>query len=186
MKYVDEYRDERIARALVSDITHRAKRPWVLMEVCGGQTHTLMRYGIDDLMPAGIQLVHGPGCPVCVTSLETIDKAVEIASRPDTTLVSYGDMLRVPGSRSDLFHVKAAGGDVRIVYSPLEALKIAASDSRPPPRPMRWPSGRPGRKVSKISPCSLPTFSCRRRCACYLVPRRTECRDSSPQDTSAP
>ena len=128
MKYVDEYRDERIARALVSDITHRAKRPWVLMEVCGGQTHTLMRYGIDDLMPAGIQLVHGPGCPVCVTSLETIDKAVEIASRPDTTLVSYGDMLRVPGSRSDLFHVKAAGGDVRIVYSPLEALKIARAN----------------------------------------------------------
>jgi len=125
VKYLDEYRDEKIARSLVSKIARRATRPWVLMEVCGGQTHTLMRYGIDDLMPAGIELVHGPGCPVCVTSLETIDKAIAIASRPGTTLVSYGDMLRVPGSHSDLFRVKAGGGDVRIVYSPLEALKVA-------------------------------------------------------------
>jgi len=125
MKYLDEYRDERIARALVSEIGRRATRPWVLMEVCGGQTHTLMRYGIDDLMPRGLELVHGPGCPVCVTPLETIDKAIAIARRPGTILVSYGDMLRVPGSRSDLFRVKASGGDVRIVYSPLEALKIA-------------------------------------------------------------
>ena len=128
MKYIDEYRDERIARGLVNEIARRATRPWVLMEICGGQTHTLMRYGIDELMPAGIELVHGPGCPVCVTSLETIDKAIEIASRPGTVLVSYGDMLRVPGSRSDLFHVKAGGGDIRIVYSPLEALKIARAN----------------------------------------------------------
>jgi hydrogenase expression/formation protein HypD len=128
LKYLDEYRDERVARALVSEISRRATRAWVLMEICGGQTHTLMRYGIDELMPAGIELVHGPGCPVCVTALEIIDKAVDIASRPDTTLVSYGDMLRVPGSRSDLFRVKAAGGDVRIVYSPLEALKIARAN----------------------------------------------------------
>ncbi|HXW57829.1 MAG TPA: hydrogenase formation protein HypD [Candidatus Cybelea sp.] len=125
MKYLDEYRDERIARALVREIGRRITRPWVLMEVCGGQTHTLMRYGIDDLMPRGLELVHGPGCPVCVTALETIDKAIAIASRPGTILVSYGDMLRVPGSRSDLFRTKASGGDVRIVYSPLEALKIA-------------------------------------------------------------
>ncbi len=125
MKYLDEYRDERIARSLVTEITRLATRPWVLMEVCGGQTHTLMRYGIDDLMPAGIELVHGPGCPVCVTSLEKIDKAIAIASRPGTILVSYGDMLRVPGSHSDLFRAKAAGADVRIVYSPLEALKLA-------------------------------------------------------------
>jgi hydrogenase expression/formation protein HypD len=128
MKYVDEYRDSRIAEALVSKIRRSTTRPWVLMEVCGGQTHTLMRFGIDDLMPEGIELVHGPGCPVCVTSLETIDKAIEIASRPDATLVSYGDMLRVPGSRSDLFHVKASGGDVRVVYSPLEALRIARAN----------------------------------------------------------
>ena len=133
MKYLDEYRDERLAEALVKRIAERVTRPWVLMEICGGQTHTLMRYGIDELLPKGIELVHGPGCPVCVTSLETIDKAMEIASRPDATLVSYGDMLRVPGSHSDLFHVRARGGDVRVVYSPTEALKIARAN--------------PGRKV---------------------------------------
>lgn len=125
MRFVDEYRDERIARALVAEIARTITRPWVLMEICGGQTHTLMRYGIDELLPREIELVHGPGCPVCVTPLETVDKAIEIASRPGVTFVSYGDMLRVPGSRADLFRVKAAGGDVRVVYSPLEALKFA-------------------------------------------------------------
>jgi hydrogenase expression/formation protein HypD len=128
MKYMDEYRDERIAKALVAEIARRATRPWVLMEICGGQTHTLMRYGIDELLPPVIELVHGPGCPVCVTPLETIDKAIEIASRPGVILASYGDMLRVPGSHSDLFQVKAQGGDVRIVYSPTEALKIARAN----------------------------------------------------------
>jgi hydrogenase expression/formation protein HypD len=125
VKYLDEYRDARIARALVADLAKRVTRSWVLMEICGGQTHTLMRYGIDEMIPRQIELVHGPGCPVCVTALETIDKAIQIASRQDVTFVSYGDMLRVPGSHSDLFHVKAGGGDVRVVYSPLEALKIA-------------------------------------------------------------
>ena len=125
MKYVDEYRDPAIARALVADIARRVTRPWVLMEICGGQTHTLMRYGIDDLLPRNVELVHGPGCPVCVTPLEAIDAALDVASRPDVTFVSYGDMLRVPGSRTDLFHVKAAGADVRVVYSPMEALKMA-------------------------------------------------------------
>ncbi len=129
MKYIDEYRDERIARALVAEIARRVTRPWVLMEICGGQTHTLMRYGIDELLPRQLELVHGPGCPVCVTALETVDKAIEIASRPDVTFVSYGDMLRVPGSRSDLFRVRAAGGDVRVVYSPVEALKVARAQS---------------------------------------------------------
>ncbi len=129
MKYIDEYRDERIARALVAEIARRVTCPWVLMEICGGQTHTLMRYGIDELLPRQLELVHGPGCPVCVTALETVDKAIEIASRPDVTFVSYGDMLRVPGSRSDLFRVKAAGGDVRVVYSPVEALKVARAQS---------------------------------------------------------
>jgi hydrogenase expression/formation protein HypD len=128
VKYIDEYRDEHIARGLAAEIARRATRPWVLMEICGGQTHTLMRFGIDEMLPAGIEMVHGPGCPVCVTSLETIDKAIEIASRPNVTLVSYGDMLRVPGSRTDLFHVRADGGDVRIVYSPTEALKIARAN----------------------------------------------------------
>jgi hydrogenase expression/formation protein HypD len=125
MKYIDEYRDERIARALAKEIAERTTRHWVLMEICGGQTHTIMRYGLDELLPSQIELVHGPGCPVCVTPLETIDKAITLALRPDVTLVSYGDMLRVPGSNSDLFRAKAQGADVRLAYSPLEAVKIA-------------------------------------------------------------
>jgi hydrogenase expression/formation protein HypD len=125
MKFIDEYRDERIVRGLASQIAQSATRHWVLMEICGGQTHTIMRYGLDEVLPSNVELVHGPGCPVCVTPLETIDKAIELASRPDVTLVSYGDMLRLPGSRSDLFQTKAEGGDVRIAYSPMEALRIA-------------------------------------------------------------
>jgi hydrogenase expression/formation protein HypD len=125
MKYIDEYRDQPIAHALAEGIRNRVTRPWVLMEVCGGQTHTLMRYGIDEMLPREVELVHGPGCPVCVTPLEVVDKAIAIASCPDVTFVSYGDMLRVPGSRSDLFRVKAAGGDVRVAYTPMEAVKIA-------------------------------------------------------------
>ena len=125
MKYIDEYRDPKIAHALVEKMAQRVTQHWVLMEICGGQTHTIMRYGLDELIPKQVELVHGPGCPVCVTPIEVIDKAIAIASRPDVTFVSYGDMLRVPGSNSDLFRVKAEGGDVRIAYSPMEALKIA-------------------------------------------------------------
>jgi hydrogenase expression/formation protein HypD len=125
MKYIDEYRDPAIAQALVSRIASRVTRPWVLMEICGGQTHTLMRYGIDELIPPQVELVHGPGCPVCVTPTEVVDKAVKIASRQDVTFMSYGDMLRVPGSQMDLFRVKASGGDVRVVYSPMDAVKFA-------------------------------------------------------------
>jgi len=128
VKYLDEYRDEYIAHGLAAEIHEQVTHPWVLMEICGGQTHTIMRYGLDELLPKEVELVHGPGCPVCVTPLETIDKAIELSSRPDVTLVSYGDMLRVPGSDSDLFHAKADGSDVRVVYSPLEALKIARSN----------------------------------------------------------
>ncbi|HYL34397.1 MAG TPA: hydrogenase formation protein HypD [Bryobacteraceae bacterium] len=128
MRYVDEYRDPKIAQALVDRIHATVTRPWVLMEICGGQTHTLMRYGIDELIPKQVELVHGPGCPVCVTPIEVVDKAVEIASRPDVIFVSYGDMLRVPGTKSDLFRVKASGGDVRIAYSPMEAVKIARNN----------------------------------------------------------
>ena len=128
MKYLDEYRDARIAQALVAQIVQHTTRPWVLMEICGGQTHTIMRYGIDELLPCGIELVHGPGCPVCVTPLETIDKSIELALRPDVILVSYGDMLRVPGSHSDLLRAKSQGADVRIAYSPTEAVKIARSN----------------------------------------------------------
>jgi hydrogenase expression/formation protein HypD len=125
VRYVDEYRDPEIAHALAGKITRTATKPWVLMEVCGGQTHTLMRYGISDLLPESVELVHGPGCPVCVTPLELIDQAIQIAGLPNVTFTSYGDMLRVPGSHSDLFQARANGADVRIVYSPLDALKIA-------------------------------------------------------------
>jgi hydrogenase expression/formation protein HypD len=128
VKYVDEYRDGRIAQAQIAALHRKVTRPWVLMEICGGQTHTLMRYGIDDLIPKQIEVVHGPGCPVCVTPLEVLDKAIRIASIPDVILVSYGDMLRVPGSSTDLLQVKAEGGDVRVTYSPMEAVKIARAN----------------------------------------------------------
>ncbi|HZP04947.1 MAG TPA: hydrogenase formation protein HypD [Terracidiphilus sp.] len=128
MKYLDEYRDSTIARALAAEIAAVTTRHWVLMEICGGQTHTIMRYGLDELLPSKIELVHGPGCPVCVTPLETIDKAIALALLPDVTLVSYGDMLRVPGSNSDLFRAKAQGADIRVVYSPVEAVRIAQAN----------------------------------------------------------
>jgi hydrogenase expression/formation protein HypD len=125
MKYVDEYRDAELVRKTVAEIKHTVTRPWTIMEICGGQTHAIMHFGIDQLLPPEIELVHGPGCPVCVTPLEQIDKALAIAARPDVIFTSYGDMLRVPGSGRDLFAVRAAGGDVRVVYSPLDAVKIA-------------------------------------------------------------
>jgi hydrogenase expression/formation protein HypD len=125
MKYLDEYRDPAPARRLVEEIRRMATRPWVLMEICGGQTHTLVKYGIEELLAGAVELVHGPGCPVCVTPLEIVDKAIAIAAIPETIFVSYGDMLRVPGSHSDLFRVKAGGGDVRIAYSPMDALRLA-------------------------------------------------------------
>lgn len=125
MKYLDEYRDAAIAHALAGRIRARVTRPWVIMEICGGQTHSIMRYGLEELLPSEVELVHGPGCPVCVAPLEIIDRAIGIAARPGVIFVSYGDMLRVPGSQSDLFRVRAAGGDVRIAYSPMDALKIA-------------------------------------------------------------
>ncbi|MGA8183259.1 MAG: hydrogenase formation protein HypD [Terriglobia bacterium] len=125
MKYLDEYRDAGLAQGLLEQIRSAQKHPWVLMEVCGGQTHSIVKFGIDDLLPSGIELVHGPGCPVCVTPLELIDKAHAIASRTDVIFCSFGDMLRVPGSECDLLTVKSRGADVRVVYSPLECLKIA-------------------------------------------------------------
>lgn len=125
MRFVNEYRDPEAARRYVQAIHRRVSRAWVIMEICGGQTHTLIRAGIDHLLPETITLVHGPGCPVCVTPLELIDKAIALARRPDVTLTSFGDMLRVPGSKADLLSVKAQGGDVRMVYSPLDALRLA-------------------------------------------------------------
>jgi hydrogenase expression/formation protein HypD len=125
MKYIDEFNDPELAKRLLEDIHQTVTQPWALMEVCGGQTHSIIRHGIDQLIPDKIEMIHGPGCPVCVTPLELIDKALEIASRPDVIFCSFGDMLRVPGSGRDLFRVKSAGGDVRVVYSPLDALKLA-------------------------------------------------------------
>jgi hydrogenase expression/formation protein HypD len=125
MRYVDEYRDESAARRLLAAIARDTRRPWTLMEICGGQTHTLLRSGIDRMLPEAITLVHGPGCPVCVTPLEQIDRAIAIARRPGVIFASFGDMLRVPGSATDLLAVKSEGGDVRIVYSPLDAVKLA-------------------------------------------------------------
>ena len=125
MKYLDEFRDPGLAKGLLEEIRRTVTRPWVIMEICGGQTHSIMRYGIDQLLPAEITLVHGPGCPVCVTPLETIDRALVIAARDGVIFTSFGDMLRVPGSSDDLFRVKSRGGDVRMVYSPLEAVKLA-------------------------------------------------------------
>lgn len=125
MKYLDEYRDRRLAEGLINEIRRIQTRPWVIMEVCGGQTHSIVRHGIDRLLPDGIELVHGPGCPVCVTPLETIDKAHAIAAQPNVIFCSFGDMLRVPGSKGDLFRLKSEGADIRIVYSPLDCLKIA-------------------------------------------------------------
>src|ERR1700744_658528 len=128
MKYLDEYRNARLAQAVIAEIRRIQTRPWVIMEVCGGQTHSIVKHGIDRLLPEGVELVHGPGCPVCVTPLETIDKAHAIATKPDVIFCSFGDMLRVPGSSGDLFTLKSRGADVRVVYSPLDCLKIAAAN----------------------------------------------------------
>ena len=128
MKYLDEYRDGEVAKKLVDELHRIQTRLWVIMEVCGGQTHSIVKHGIDYLFPKGVELVHGPGCPVCVTPLDMIDKAHAIAKGPDVIFCSFGDMLRVPGSDGDLFTIKSQGGDVRVVYSPLDCLKIARSN----------------------------------------------------------
>ena len=125
MKYLTEYRDADTARRLAAEIGRIVTRPWAIMEVCGGQTHSIIRNGIDQLLPSEVELIHGPGCPVCVTPLETIDRALAIAAQPGVIFCSFGDMLRVPGSRENLFSVKGRGGDVRVVYSPLDAVTLA-------------------------------------------------------------
>jgi hydrogenase expression/formation protein HypD len=125
VKYIEEFQNPELARRLLAEIAATVTRPWALMEVCGGQTHSIIRHGIDQLLPDEVELIHGPGCPVCVTPLEVIDKALEIASRPGVVFCSFGDMLRVPGTGRDLFQVRGEGGDVRVVYSPLDALRIA-------------------------------------------------------------
>ena len=125
MKYLDEYRDATIVRSLAARVRRTATRRWTLMEVCGGQTHTIVKQGLDELVGDAVEMIHGPGCPVCVTPLEQIDKALILASRPDVIFTSFGDMLRVPGSDCDLQQVRARGGAVRVVYSPLDALQLA-------------------------------------------------------------
>src|SRR5579864_2213461 len=128
MKFLDEYRDQALAQKIVSEIHRIVTRSWVLMEMCGGQTHSIVKYGLDYLLPPEVELVHGPGCPVCVTSLEMIDKAHAIASQPDVIFCSFGDMLRVPGSETDLLILKSRGADIRVVYSPIDCLKIARAN----------------------------------------------------------
>jgi hydrogenase expression/formation protein HypD len=128
MKYLDEFSDPDLAGRLLEEIRQIVTRPWAIMEVCGGQTHTIIRNGIDQLLPDDVTLIHGPGCPVCVTPLETIDRALAIAARPDVIFCSFGDMIRVPGSSTDLFRIKSAGGDIRIVYSPLDAVRLAQAN----------------------------------------------------------
>lgn len=124
-RFIDEFRDADLVKGVIQQIRKTITQPWVLMEICGGQTHAIMRYGIDELLPPEIELVHGPGCPVCVTPLDQIDRALEIASQPNVIFTSFGDMLRVPGSQKDLFHIRANGGKVQVVYAPLDAVRIA-------------------------------------------------------------
>lgn len=128
MKFIDEYRDAEAARRYARAIARLVTRPWTIMEICGGQTHAIVKFGLDELLPPTLTLVHGPGCPVCVTPVELLDKAVEIAQRPDVIFCSFGDMLRVPGTQTDLLAVKARGGEVRIVYSPLDAVRLAVEN----------------------------------------------------------
>jgi hydrogenase expression/formation protein HypD len=130
MKYVDEYRNAEVVQQYAEAIKQGATRPWTIMEICGGQTHAIVKYGLDTLLPPSIRLIHGPGCPVCVTPAEMIDLAIDLAIQPQVILCSFGDMLRVPGTlaRGDLLSVKARGGDVRMLYSPLDALKIAQAN----------------------------------------------------------
>ena len=128
MRYVDEFRDSRLVKNVLHEISRVTTQPWVIMEICGGQTHSIMQNGIDQLLPTQIELVHGPGCPVCVTSLELVDKALAIAARPDVIFCSFGDMLRVPGSGKDLFSIRSEGGQIKVVYSPMDAVKIAQAN----------------------------------------------------------
>ena len=128
MKYLDEFRDGKAAQKLSQEIKSVVTKPWQIMEICGGQTHSILKYSIEELLPDNITLIHGPGCPVCVTPLELIDKAIAIAQRDDVIFTSFGDMLRVPGSNHDLLSVKAKGGNIKMVYSPLDAVKLAENN----------------------------------------------------------
>jgi hydrogenase expression/formation protein HypD len=125
LKYIEEYRDAAVVKEIINALHRITTRDWAIMEICGGQTHSIIKYGIDEMLPQKLSLIHGPGCPVCVTAVELIDKAIEIAKRDNVIFCSFGDMLRVPGSKNDLLSIKAEGADVRTVYSPMDAVKIA-------------------------------------------------------------
>ena len=154
MKFIDEYRDPEKVKSLLREIESVVTRNWVIMEICGGQTHAFLHHGLDDMFPPQIELVHGPGCPVCVTPLEQIDKAIAIASRPEVIFTSYGDMLRVPGSSKDLFAVRASGGNVKVVYSPLEAVQIAEAN----PDKQKKESGNFGEKNEDVNESKNPAM----------------------------
>jgi hydrogenase expression/formation protein HypD len=196
MKFRDEYRDPAAAHGFAEAISRSVTRPWTLMEVCGGQTHAIVRFGIDRLLPADVSLVHGPGCPVCVTPVEYIDKAIEIASRPEVTLCSFGDMLRVPGTEGDLLGARARGGDVRFVYSPLDALAVARAE--PDRRVVFFAVGfettapanamavyRAHREGIRISRCWSRMCSCRRQCVRCSMRRPTGYKAFLPPAMSA-
>ncbi len=184
MRYVDEYRDAGDAGKLLALLRRRARRPWTLMEICGGQTHTLIRSGIDRMLPDEVTLVHGPGCPVCVTPVEMIDRAVAIARRPEVIFTSFGDMLRVPGSESDLLTVKSAGGDVRMVYSPLDAVTLA---QRNPDRQVvffavGFETTAPANAMAVWRACELGLDNFSILCSHVLVPPAMDAILSSPEN----
>ena len=197
MKYLDEYRAAGPARTLLEQIRRTVTRPWTLMEVCGGQTHNLMKFGIDRALPEQVELVHGPGCPVCVTPLETLDRAMTIAGRPDVIFATFGDMLRVPGSHENLFGVRSRGGDVRIVYSPLDALELARAHPREagrfPRRRLRDDRAHRRRRRARgrigwawtTSRCWSRTSACRRPWRRSSARPATGFRPSSPRGTCA-
>jgi hydrogenase expression/formation protein HypD len=185
MRFVDEYRNETDAQKLLRGIQRTVTRPWTIMEICGGQTHTLIKSGIDRLLPPEITLVHGPGCPVCVTPLELIDRAIAIARQPGVIFTSFGDMLRVPGSQTDLLRVKAQGGDVRMVYSPLDALKLARKhpDQQVVFFAVGFETTAPGNAMAvwQAKQLGLSNFSI--LCSHVLVPPAMEAILSSPANT---
>jgi hydrogenase expression/formation protein HypD len=185
MRFVDEYRNETDAQKLLRGIQRTVTRPWTIMEICGGQTHTLIKSGIDRLLPPEIILVHGPGCPVCVTPLELIDRAIAIARQPGVIFTSFGDMLRVPGSQTDLLSVKAQGGDVRMVYSPLDALKLAQKhpDQQVVFFAVGFETTAPGNAMAvwQAKQLGLSNFSI--LCSHVLVPPAMEAILSSPANT---
>ena len=197
MKYIDEYREPDAAAGYAHALARITTRPWTIMEVCGGQTHSIVKFGVDELLPKGVTLVHGPGCPVCVTPLELIEKAIEIASRPGVIFCSFGDMLRVPG-RSEGSAVgqgrgrqTCASSTRRSTRSPSRAgIPTARSSSspwasRPRRRPTRWPSTRRTRRASRTSRCSFRTCSCRRPWRRFSRRPSTASRAFSPPATCA-